>query len=131
MKLGRIPFSTLRLIMCLTASRATKQICVRFRSSFKYSSSLFVSSAILARLIVFTFTDPTFRAVPPIELKYPKSSRLLFKRQQLLKEFTLLSTNRLESAHCKLCDIAHTAKSWSTNLPFCLRSEIVEPMCSL
>lgn len=38
-------------------------------SLFKYSSSVFVSSAILAKLIADTLTEPTLSAVPPIELK--------------------------------------------------------------
>lgn len=68
-KLGRTPLSTFLLMMCLTASNAHRQIYVRFFNSSIYSSSVLTSNAILARLIVFTFTEPTFNAVPPIELK--------------------------------------------------------------
>ena len=61
-------------MICLTQSSACKFVVTLFLSSFRYSSSEFVSSASLARLIVLTFTEPTFKAVPPMELK----SKLLY-----------------------------------------------------
>lgn len=74
MKFGSNPLSTFLLIICLTQSSACKFVVILFSSSLKYSSSEFVSSASLARLIVLTFTEPTFKAVPPMELK----SKLLY-----------------------------------------------------
>ena len=124
-KLGNNPFSTFLLMICLTRSRAIRLIYTLFSNSFRYSSSELVSRAIRARFTVETFTEPTFNAVPPILLKYPKSSMLLFNLQQLLNEFTEVSTNKLLSDHYILCLIAQIAKSSSTNLPFCLSKLIV------
>ena len=69
MKLGNNPFSTLRLIICLTQSNALKLTITLCCSSARYSSSVLVSRAILARLIVDTLIEPTLSAVPPTELK--------------------------------------------------------------
>ena len=108
----------------LTMSRASKsKITISFKAD-KYFSSVLFSRAILARLIVFTFTEPTFNAVPPILLKYPRSSMLLFNLQQFESEVTELSINKFESFHFILCLQAQRANSSSTNLPFCLRREI-------
>ena len=68
-KLGSNPFSTFLLIIYLTQSSACRFVTTLSWSSSRYSSSEFVSSASRARLIVLTLTDPTFSAVPPIELK--------------------------------------------------------------
>ena len=125
-KLGNNPLSTFLLIICRTASKACKFVSTLRSNSAKYSDSFVVSKANLARLMVDTLTLPTLSAVPPIELKYPKSRISLFNLQQLLKLLTLSSTNKLLSLHFILCLIAHLAKSSSTNLPSCLRREIVE-----
>ena len=85
------------------------------------------SRAMRARLIVETLTEPTFKAVPPILLKYPKSSMLLFSLQQLLKELTLSSINKLESLQIRLCSIPHLAKSSSANFPSFRNKLIVSP----
>ncbi len=58
------------IIFIFNVSNAIKSIYTLFSNSFKYSSSELVSSAILSRFTVDTFTEPTFNAVPPIELKY-------------------------------------------------------------
>lgn len=68
-KFGSSPFSTFLFIICLTLSRAYKSTHTLSLRASRYSSSFDVSSAILARFIVDTFTEPTFSAVPPIELK--------------------------------------------------------------
>lgn len=51
---------------------------VRSFSLSKYSSLVFVSREIRARLIVLTLTEPIFKAVPPIELINPFSVLKLF-----------------------------------------------------
>ena len=68
-KLGNNPFSTFLWIICRTASKACKLTSTLCSSSAKYSSSVSVSRANLAKLIVETLTLPTLRAVPPMELK--------------------------------------------------------------
>ena len=113
-KLGNNPFSTFLLIIYLTQSKACKLIVALFFNSVRYSSSVLVSSASLARLIVDTLTEPTFNAVPPTELKYPRSRISDLSLQQFDKLFTEESTKILLSDHFMLCLIAHSANSLSS-----------------
>ena len=59
-KLGSKPFSTLRRIICLTQCKACKLSFTRSRNSFKYSSSVAVSKANRAKLIVDTLTGKQY-----------------------------------------------------------------------
>jgi len=68
-------------------------------------------------LRVDTFTDPTFRAVPPTELKY-KSVTSDLSLQQLERLLTVLSVKKLKIFHFLEASQAHLAKSSSTNFPF-------------
>ena len=69
-KLGSSPFSTLRTIIFLTQSNALQSSSTSSSSAARYpSSSPGCSSARRARFTVETFTEPTFSAVPPMELK--------------------------------------------------------------
>lgn len=130
MKFGSKPFSTFRSIIYLTTSNTLQSSSTKSAKAAKYSSSLLgCSRANRARLTVETLTEPTLSAVPPILLKYPKSSILLLRRQQLLKEFTLSSIKRLESLQIRLCSIPHCANSSSINLPFFRNKLIVNPIC--
>lgn len=68
-KLGSKPFSTFLCIIWRTQSSACNAIVTLSFNRFKYSCSLLLSRAILAKFTVLTLTEPTFSAVPPIELK--------------------------------------------------------------
>ena len=113
--------------MYLTTSSALQSNSTMSFNAARYSSSVLCSRAIRARLIVETLTEPTFKAVPPMLLKYPKSSILLFSLQQLLNELTLSSINKLESLQIRLCSIPHLANSSSANWPSFLSKLIVSP----
>ena len=68
--------------------------------------------------MVFTFTEPMLRAVPPIELINPSSFDVSERSlQQLESVVTSPLTKKLLSFHLQLWSEHHLANSSSTNLP--------------